>query len=84
MDAFICDNSVHLFFFWSAKILISKAIVYWRGGVLENLDYSELYGKWRNRNRKDPEEAPLTRYPGAVMLFDRVSHGTPSFEDGIR
>ena len=52
--------------------------------MLENLDYSELYGKWRNRNRKDPEEAPLTRYPGAVMLFDRVSHGTPSFEDGIR
>ena len=44
----------------------------------------ELYGKWRNRNRKDPEEAPLTRYPGAVMPFDRVSHGTPSFEDGIR
>jgi len=36
------------------------------------------------RNRKAPEEAPLTRYPGAVMPFDRVSHGTPSFEDGIR
>ena len=44
----------------------------------------ELYGKWRNRNRKAPEEAPLTRYPGAVMPFDRVSHGTPSFENGIR